>query len=124
MSMINGVVPQGKYIYLHGGHLKSPCFTMDPPSAGLLRYNGSQRLFETYDGQSWLPILGHDITVGLNPEAESLLDWVKSKQEEEKNWKSLAVKNDAVKIALENLERARHQLDVTAKLARKHERLA
>jgi hypothetical protein len=122
--MINGVVPQGKYIYLHGGHLKSPCFTMDPPSAGLLRYNGSQRLFETYDGQSWLPILGHDITVGLNPEAESLLDWVKSKQEEEKNWKSLAVKNDAVKIALENLERARHQLDVTAKLARKHERLA
>jgi hypothetical protein len=71
-----------------------------------------------------LPILGHDITVGLNPEAESLLDWVKSKQEEEKNWKSLAVNNDAVKIALENLERARHQLDVTAKLSREHERLA
>lgn len=97
---------------------------MDTPSAGMLRYNGSQVCFETYDGYNWLPIPGHDITVGLNPEAESLLDWIKSKQQEEKSWKSLADKNDAVKLALENLEQARYQLDVTAKLAREHERLA
>lgn len=111
-------------MYVHGGHLKSPYFTMDPPSAGNLRYNGSQGRFETYDGQYWLPIQGHDITVGLNPEAESLLDWIKLKQEEEKSWKSLAEKNDAVKIALDNLEEARRQVDITTKLAREHERLA
>ena len=124
MSMISGVTPQGKYIYLHGGHLKSPYFSMDPPSAGILRYNGSQGRFETYDGQSWLPILGHDITVGLNPEAESLLDWVRSKQQEEKEWQKLAETNQAVKLALDNLEQARCQVDITAKLAREHERLA
>lgn len=97
---------------------------MDPPSAGNLRYNGSQARFETYDGQNWLPILGHDIIVGLNPEAESLLDWVRSKQQEEKEWQKLAETNQAVKIALDNLEQARCQVDITAKLAREHERLA
>jgi hypothetical protein len=33
----------------------------------------------------------------------------------------LANENQAVKIALENLNKARHQLDITAKLAREYE---
>lgn len=122
--MITGVGPQGKYIYLHGGHLKSPYFSMEPPSAGMLRYNGSTLTFETYNGEKWLSITGHSITVGLTPEAESLLDWVKSKREEEETWKLLAEKNNAVKIALDNLQEAQRQLETTTKLARDHERLA
>ncbi len=36
-------------------------------------------------------------------------------------WQSLAKDNKAVKIALDNLEQARQQLDVTAKLSRDYE---
>jgi hypothetical protein len=36
-------------------------------------------------------------------------------------WQSLATDNKAVKIALDNLEQARQQLDITAKLAREYE---
>jgi hypothetical protein len=60
-------------------------------------------------------------SVGLNGEAESLLDWAREKRNEEMMWKSLANENKAVKIALENVEQAKRQLDITAKLAREHE---
>jgi hypothetical protein len=36
-------------------------------------------------------------------------------------WESLAKDNQAVKIALNNLEQARRQVDITAKLAREYE---
>jgi hypothetical protein len=36
-------------------------------------------------------------------------------------WQSLAKDNKAVKIALDNLEQARQQLDITAKLSREYE---
>jgi hypothetical protein len=60
-------------------------------------------------------------SVGLTPDAESLLDWARNKRDEEMAWKSLAEKNQAVKIALEKVEEAKRQLDITAKLAREYE---
>jgi hypothetical protein len=57
----------------------------------------------------------------LSAEAESLLDWAREKRNEELMWQSLAKENKAVKIALDNLEQARQQLDVTAKLAREYD---
>jgi hypothetical protein len=59
--------------------------------------------------------------VGLNGEAESLLDWARERRNEEMMWQNLAKDNKAVKIALDNLEQARRQLDITSKLAREHE---
>jgi hypothetical protein len=38
-------------------------------------------------------------------------------------WTILAKDNKAIKIALYNLEQARQQLDITAKLAREHEQV-
>jgi hypothetical protein len=60
-------------------------------------------------------------TVGLNSEAESLLDWARKKRDEELAWQSLANDCEAVKIALTNLEKAKQQLDITAKLAREYD---
>jgi hypothetical protein len=60
-------------------------------------------------------------SVGLNGDAESLLDWAREKRNEELAWKTLAKDNQAVKIALDNLEQAKQQLDITAKLAREYE---
>ena len=60
-------------------------------------------------------------SIGLSGEAEALLDWARQKRDEEYQWKALSEKNKAVKIALDNLEEAKRQLDVTAKLAREHD---
>ena len=76
---------------------------------------------EVFDGNNWVMLNMGSVSVGLNGEAESLLDWARERRNEELAWKSLAEKNQAVKIALDNLEKARQQLDVTAKLAREYE---
>jgi hypothetical protein len=76
---------------------------------------------EVFDGSSWVMLNMGSASVGLSPEAESLLDWARDKRNEELMWQSLANDNKAVKIALDNLEQARQQLDITAKLAREYE---
>ena len=76
---------------------------------------------EVFDGSSWVTLNMGSVSVGLNGEAESLLDWAREKRNEELMWQSLAKENKAVKIALDNLEQARQQLDVTAKLAREYD---
>jgi hypothetical protein len=89
---------------------------------GNVRYNTSGQQMEVYDGNNWITINTSIATVGLNNEAESLLDWARKKRDEELVWESLAKENQAVKIALDNLEQARRQLDVTAKLAKDYEK--
>jgi len=76
---------------------------------------------EVFDGSSWVMLNMSHASVGLNSEAESLLDWAREKRNEELMWQSLAQENKAVKIALDNLEQAKQQLDITAKLARDYE---
>lgn len=76
---------------------------------------------EVFDGNNWVMIAMDYASVGLSGEAELLLDWAREKRNEELMWKELADKNQAVKIALDNLEQAKQQLDITAKLARDYE---
>jgi hypothetical protein len=73
---------------------------------------------EVFDGSSWITLNMGYAQVGLNNEAESLLDWARKKRDEEMEWQNLAASSEAVKIALENLEQAKHQLAITAHLAK------
>ena len=86
-----------------------------------MRYNTTNQCIEVFDGNNWIMLNMSFASVGLNGEAESLLDWARQKRDEELAWKSLAEKNQAVKIALDNLEKARQQVDITAKLAREYD---
>ena len=86
-----------------------------------MRYNTSNQRMEVFDGNNWMQLNMGSASVGLSPEAESLLDWAREKRKEELAWESLAKDNQAVKIALDNLEQARRQLDITAKLAREYD---
>lgn len=112
-------------MYVHGGN-SSTYVNNHSGSQGVgnVRYNTSNQQFEVWDGSSWVMIAMDNPVIGLNTEAESLLDWAKEKRDEELSWKKLAEDNQAVRIALDNLEKARQQLDVTTKLAREHERVA
>jgi len=76
---------------------------------------------EVFDGNSWIMLNMDYAGVGLNSEAESLLDWARKKRDEESKWYALASSNEAVRIALEQLEQAKTRLELTAILSREYE---
>ena len=120
--MIKGISATGRYFTTSGGNASTYVNGYSgAQGVGNVRYNTSGQQMEVYDGNNWITINTSIATVGLNNEAESLLDWARKKRDEESAWESLAKDNQAVKIALDNLEKAKQQLDITAKLARDYE---
>ena len=119
--MLRGITPSGRYTMVSGGSASTPYISPGSVGAGMLRWNPNMNCMEVNDGNSWKMIDMSFASVGLTGEAESLLDWARQKRDEELTWRSLAEKNAAVKIALEHLEEARRQLDITAKLARDYD---
>jgi hypothetical protein len=89
------------------------------PMTGMLRIHGTE--MEVFNGSSWQMLSTSYATVGLDQDVLDIVQWARKKRDEEMMWKSLATDNKAVKIALDNLEQARQQLDITAKLAREYE---
>ena len=121
--MISNVMPTGRYVQVSGGSTSTYINNYSgSQGVGNMRYNTSSQRMEVFDGNNWQQLNMGSVSVGLNHEAESLLDWARKKRDEELAWQSLASENEAVKIALENLEKARRQLDITAKLARDYEK--
>jgi len=119
--MLKGITQTGRYVMVSGTSGATPYVSPGAQSAGMIRYNTSTQNVEVYDGNNWQIFGGGYASVGLTPEAESLLDWARKKREEELAWESLASENKAVKIALENLNKAKEQLTITTKLARDYE---
>lgn len=123
--MLKGLSSSGKYMYVHGGNASTYVNNSSgSQGVGNVRYNTSNQQFEVWDGYSWITISMDYAQVGLHPEAESLLDWAKKKRDEELAWYELAANNEAVRIALEQLEQAKTKLELTAHLARDYERMA
>jgi len=120
--MIKGITPSGRYTTVSNGNASTYVNSYSgQQGVGNIRFNTSTQNMEVFDGNNWVMLNMSYASVGLTPDAESLLDWAKEKRNEELAWESLAKDNQAVKIALENLNKARQQLDVTAKLAREYE---
>jgi hypothetical protein len=88
------------------------------PLQGMLRLNGAN--MEVFDGSYWKHV-DASVGVGLTGAADSAISWAIKRMEEERQWAELAENNQAVKIALDNLEQARRQLAVTAQLAREYD---
>jgi len=120
--MIKGISSTGRYVQVTAGGASTYVNGYSgAQGVGNMRYNTSNQSMEVFDGSNWIMLNMDYASVGLSGEAESLLDWARQKRDEEMAWKSLAKDNQAVKIALDNLEQARKQLDITAKLAREYE---
>jgi hypothetical protein len=120
--MIGSVYPAGRYVQVSGGTASTYVNGYSgSQGVGNMRYNTTNQRMEVFDGSGWVQLNLGSASVGLNSEAESLLDWARKKRDEELAWASLAQENEAVKIALENLEKAKRQLDITAKLAREYD---
>ncbi len=99
-----------------------PYINMSAPSSGMMRYNGNNQCIEVYDGNSniWIQLYGKSVDINVNGDAVAAVEWAKKQMREEMEWEKLAVTNEAVKIALENMKKARQQLDITAKLVKDH----
>ena len=116
--MIHGIAQHGKYMYIHGGHAGGPYVNMSNPSAGMVRFDGTN--LQVYDGNTWMTIAGSTASVGMSPVAEEAIDWVRQQMEKEKQFFDLAKTSKSVSIALENLNKAKAELELIAILAKEH----
>lgn len=119
--MIKGLMGS-RGIAVNGGDTSVPYVNQNVsnPVQGIIRVWGND--MQVFDGSNWMNITAGYATVGLDPVTQEAIDWVKQKMQDEKELHRLSKENPAVQIALENLKRAREQLDVTIILSKEHEK--
>lgn len=88
---------------------------------GDVRFNTSNQSLQVYDGNAWQDLQGGYPMISLSTEAESLLDWAREKRAEEYAMHEMIKTNEAVRIAYENLNKAKEQLKTTIILAKEHD---
>jgi hypothetical protein len=89
------------------------------PMTGMLRINGTE--MEVFNGSSWQMLSTSYATVGLDQDVLDIVQWARKRRDEESKWYALASSNEAVRIALEQLEQAKTRLELTAILSREYE---
>ena len=97
-----------------------PYINNNGQSAGQIRFNTMTQNMEVYDGVSWISF-SQNVSIDLTYRAEEAMRWVHEKIREEVEVKAMAEKHKAVATALENLNKAQKQLDVTIILSKEEQ---
>jgi hypothetical protein len=121
--MIANITANGNnLLWVSTGGSTMPYINMNAPSSGMMRWNGNNNSIEVFDGSTnlWQQMYGKTADIQLSPQIQAVISWAHLKMAEESEWQKLATTNDAVKIALENMKKAKQQLDITAKLVKDH----
>ena len=106
-----------------GGNTSVPYVNQNNnPMQGMIRVWGSD--MQVFDGTAWINMSTSYATVGLDQETQNLLNWAKSKQRQEIEILEKATKNEAVRLALENVKEAQDQLTIIAHLSRDYETIS
>jgi hypothetical protein len=119
--MIKGISSQGSFITVSGGSPSTTYISPGSVGAGMMRYNGNMNCVEINDGNMWKAMDMSYATISLTGEAESILMWARQKRAEEWEMAALAETHPAVKIALENLNKAEQQLKATVILSKEYD---
>ena len=119
--MIKDVIGNTPFIQVTGGVGYTPYINMSNPSAGMTRFNGNTQNLEVYDGHSWMVMSSSVASVGLTGEAINILSWAKQKMEDEVMLEKLAKEHPAINLALDNLKKAKTQLDAIIILSKEHD---
>jgi hypothetical protein len=118
--MIKYIASSGKYTNVIGG--PAPNYINNYSGAqgvGNLRFNTTNQNMEVYDGNGWITLqMGH-VNVGLNAEAESLLDWARQKRQEELELEVLANSNPTIKDLMETIKQKQEQISIVRTLIKK-----
>lgn len=115
--MIKSISATGRYMQVTGG--ASSTYINNYSGAlgvGDVRYNTTNQNLEVYDGNNWVQIQTGYTSVGLNAEAESLLDWARQKRNEELQIQTLAKSNVAIKDLLEQRKTIDDQISMVKTL--------
>jgi hypothetical protein len=119
--MIKDVIGTSPFVQVTGGGGYTPYINMSNASAGMTRWNGNTQNLEVYDGFSWITLSSNVASVGLTGEAVNILSWAKQKMEDEIMLEKLAREHPAINLALDNVKKAKTQLDAIIILSKEHE---
>jgi hypothetical protein len=118
--MIKNVIGHGKYMNVIGGPATNYINNYSgAQGVGNLRFNTTTQSMEVYNGNSWITLLMGHVNVGLNAEAESLLDWARQKQQEELELEALAETNATIKDLMETIKQKQEQISIVKALIKK-----
>jgi hypothetical protein len=107
-------ITNGPGIRIAGNNSSAPYIDMSRPSAGILRYNGSN--LEVYDGSIWTPINVSYPQIELDQRVQEIIHWAELKMREEEHIKALAAKHPTVADALLARDRAEDAVKIAAAL--------
>ena len=116
--MIGHIGQTGKYVTVTGGAVPNYINNSNYMGVGQLQYNTSNQRLELYNGTSWQPLNLGQYYVGLNPEAEQILDWARKKMQEEQEARAMAEQYPAVADAMGAVREAEEQLKTVVALCR------
>ena len=120
--MIKNLLSSGKYISVLGGGATNYINNYTgAQGVGNLRFNTVNQTMEVYDGNNWIQLYMGNATVGLNAEAESLLDWARKKRDEEFELEVLANSNPTIKDLMETIKQKQEQITIVKALIKKEE---
>ena len=89
------------------------------PMTGMLRINMTE--LEVFNGTNWQTVSSSYATVSMDQDVLDIVQWARKKRDEETAWYKLASTNEAMRIALDQLEQAKTRLELTAILSRDYE---
>ena len=116
--MIGNISQTGKYVAVTGGPGSNYVNNSNYMGVGQLQYNINTQRLEVYNGSSWQPLNLGQYYVGLNPYAETAIDWALNRMEQEKEARRMAEQYPAVADALGAVREAEEQLKMVVTLCR------
>lgn len=116
--MISNITPSGKYIQVSGSGSTyvSRSYNSNAKMVGDMMYDVDAQCIKVFDGGSWTTLASPSVSVGLNYEAESLLDWARKKRNEELEREQLAETNPAIKDLLSQIKTKEEQIQMVMTL--------
>lgn len=114
--MIKGITPSGRYVQVSGGGSSTYVNSYaGQQGVGNMRYNTSSQNMEVFDGNNWVTLNMDYISVGLNGDAESLLDWARAERDKQYKREQLIKANPALQKAYDAIKRAEANFDILEK---------
>lgn len=111
--MIKGITSSGKYVMVSGSSAGTYVNGYSgAQGVGNMRYNTTNQSMEVFDGNNWIMLNMSHSSIGLTPDAESILDWACEERERRFKAERMAKTNVTVADALERMREAEQQLKV------------
>jgi hypothetical protein len=117
--MIGHINQTGKYIAVTSSPGSNYINNSNYMSVGQLQYNTNAQRMEVYNGSSWQPLNMGTYYVGLNPDAESIIDWARTKMYEERELEKLSAEHPAIKDLVEQIKQKEDQIKMVQNLIKK-----